>query len=81
MKIIFKATGYYAEAVGDREVTIELASGVFTAFAEEVLRLYPDLEQYWSMATFMVNSEDVAQPDTVLSDGDLVYMLVPISGG
>ncbi|MFN8481504.1 MAG: molybdopterin converting factor subunit 1 [Anaerolineae bacterium] len=69
----------HREAVGAREMTLDVADGATVGDVWETLReRYPRLRTARPAAA--VNQE-YAEPDTVVHDGDEIAFIPPVSGG
>jgi MoaE-MoaD fusion protein len=73
--------GACREAAATDEFSVTLPAGTSVAKAfEELKRLYPALEPFSSRLLFAVN-ESYAGPEQILSSGDTLAVLPPVSGG
>ncbi|MCS6885415.1 MAG: molybdenum cofactor biosynthesis protein MoaE [Acidobacteriota bacterium] len=81
MKVEVLLFGVCKELVGKDQLHFELPEGctVSSAF-EQVLLLHPSLLPYRGKLLFAVN-ETFANPEKVLSEGDTLALLPPVSGG
>ena len=81
MDVRVRLFGAVREAVGEKELALQLASG---ASAGDLRRLLAEdhevFEQFGERLAVSVNFE-VSSPDTILEDGDEVAFLPPVSGG
>jgi len=79
--ISVRAFASYREALGTRQVTLEVAAGCTAAQVWDVLaRRYPALGRLPRPFAFAVNDAYVP-PDAVLRDDDEVVLIPPVSGG
>lgn len=82
MIVKIKLASQYAKLVDKDELEMTLPDGTtLSGLCASIGRLYPALASDVEEATFIVNSDSHAHQDTVLSDGDQMYMIVPIAGG
>ena len=71
----------YHERAGRKQLTVGLESGATVSeMVQEIRRLFPELAPPSVEIVVAVNSE-YATPGTVLSDGDDVALIPPVSGG
>ena len=69
------------EIVGEREIQIELADeGTIADVCERVAELYPRVREFLPVLVCAID-EDYASSDRVVSDGDSVALIPPVSGG
>jgi molybdopterin synthase catalytic subunit len=81
MRVAVRLFGAVREAVGEKELSVELPEGARLAELRSLLaRRHPIFEAYGPRLAASVNLE-VAPPETRLSDGDEVAFLPPVSGG
>ena len=81
MRITVKLFGAVREAAGVKELSAELAAGSDAGRLRELLASdHPIFEEFGDRLAVCVNFE-IASSDTVLSDGDEVAFLPPVSGG
>ena len=81
IKIVVLLFGACREAVGTDEISLELPAGSSVAAAfEELKRRYSTLKPFTTRLLFAVN-ENYALPDQILSAGDTLAVLPPVSGG
>jgi len=81
MRVVVKLFGAVREAVGENELSVELAEGTSAAVLRERLaRDHPIFETLSGRLAVAVNLQ-VSEPDVVLRDGDEVAFLPPVSGG
>lgn len=79
--VTVKLFAAFSEAYGVSELTLEFASETpVSQVLESSIAQYPQLEQWRSRTRFGINLEFVS-PDTILTDGDEVVMIPPVSGG
>ncbi|HJA40751.1 MAG TPA: molybdopterin converting factor subunit 1 [Firmicutes bacterium] len=76
VKILWFA--HLSEAVGKRELEIEVAGMTVAALKKQLQEQYPDLVLEHVLTA--VNEEYVAD-DMVLDNGDVVAFIPPVSGG
>ena len=71
--------GATADAVGEREIEIDLPDGAKAenVFAQ-IIAAYPNLEQYKLL--FAINQE-YANSDKIIKDGDELAVFTAVSGG
>jgi len=81
IKITVLLFGACREAAATDEILLEVPAGSSVAAAfEELKRRYPALEPFRFRLLFAVN-ENYASPDQILSAGDTLAVLPPVSGG
>ena len=81
MKITVRFFALYRERAGRRVNTVELDGGsTVSQLVDEVRRLFPDLAPPTVDIVAAVNAE-YARGETILSDGDEVALIPPVSGG
>jgi molybdopterin synthase catalytic subunit len=81
MRIVVKLFGAVREAVGEKELAVEIADGADAAALRDLLaREHPVFDDFGDRLAVSVNLE-VGRLDTPLSDGDEVAFLPPVSGG
>ncbi len=77
LHIYFFAT--HREAVGAREMTLQVAEGTTVGDVWEMLRQrYPKLRTTRPAAAI---NQEYAEPDTLVHDGDEIAFIPPVSGG
>jgi molybdopterin synthase sulfur carrier subunit len=81
MTVTVKLFAAFGEAYGVSELTLEfpLLTPV-SQVLESSIAQYPQLEQWRDRTRFAINLEFVS-PDTILTDGDEVVLIPPVSGG
>lgn len=80
MRVQIKAFASAREALGQREIWLELAPGATLSTAwRELCERHPRLAGL-PLAGLAVN-RTLAEPETALADGDEVAILPPVSGG
>ncbi|MFS8118507.1 MAG: MoaD/ThiS family protein [Microcoleus sp.] len=79
--ITVKLFAAFSEAYGVSELTLQfpLLTPV-SQVLESSIAQYPQLEQWRTHTRFGINLEFVS-PDTILTDGDEVVLIPPVSGG
>ena len=81
MRVVVKLFGAIREAVGEKELGIELPDGATAeALRRELAARHPVFDDFGERLAVSVGFE-VAPPDTVLHDGEEVAFLPPVSGG
>ncbi len=81
MRVVVKLFGAVREAVGAKELATEVPEGSRVAGLRERLAAdHPIFDDFGERLAVSVNFE-IASHDTVLSDGDEVAFLPPVSGG
>jgi molybdopterin synthase catalytic subunit len=81
MRVLVKLFGAVREAVGEKELAVEVAAGARVADLRALLAAeYPVFETFGERLAASVNLE-VCPLETALSDGDEVAFLPPVSGG
>ena len=81
VKVRVRLFALYRERAGVGELSLELDPGATVSrLVEEVRHLYPNLAPPTVDIVAAVNAE-YAAPDLVLSDGDEVALIPPVSGG
>lgn len=79
--VTVKLFAAFGEAYGVSELTVELAPETpVSEVLESSIGQYPQLEQWRTRTRFAINLEFVS-PDTILTDGDEVVLIPPVSGG
>jgi molybdopterin converting factor subunit 1 len=69
------------EVVGEKEITISVPSGVTVSYLnDEILKKYPQLKSFKNKFITSVNCK-VGSSDTIISFGDEIALLPPVSGG
>lgn len=81
VKVTVKLFAAYQEAYGVPELSLEFPQGTTVAAVRDCLiDDYPQLEQWRQVTRFGINFQFV-DADTVLTDGDEVVLIPPVSGG
>jgi len=81
MKINLKMFSVIKDAVGSKEMTIEVSPGMSLGdLLRELLFRYPKLKPHVKSIMFAVN-RDFADLRTKLNEGDEVALMPPIGGG
>ena len=81
LNVTVRLFAIYREKVGTTELVLELPEGADVGYlADEMRRRYPGLTHDASALVVAVNQE-YADHDYVLSDGDEVALIPPVSGG
>lgn len=81
ISITVKLFAAYQEAYGVSEMVLQLPPGTTVAqVCDRCLTEHPELEQWRNLTRFGVNLQFV-EPNTVLSNGDEVVFIPPVSGG
>ncbi len=81
MRIAVRTFAAYRQAIGQGEVTLDLAGGSTPRQVWEVLaQQHPDLRRFPPPARYAVNDEFV-EPERLLADRDEVALIPPVSGG
>jgi sulfur-carrier protein len=81
MKITVKLFAAYQEAYGRSELQWDVPDGISVeTVRDRLLQAHPELEQWREVTRFGVNLQFVP-PETVLTDGDEVVLIPPVSGG
>ncbi len=81
MRVTVKLFGSVREAVGDKELTVELPESATVADLRTVLaESHPIFDRLGSRLASSVNLE-MAEPERGLQDGDEVAFLPPVAGG
>jgi molybdopterin synthase catalytic subunit len=81
MRVVVKLFGAVREAVGDKELRVELPEGASVADLRRLLAgHHPVFERFGERLACSVNLE-VVPADTRLADGDEVAFLPPVAGG
>lgn len=79
MQVKVRLFAHYRELVGLSETTLDLPPKASVVDARKVLEdAFPDLDLSGGMAAV---NEELARPDTPLSEGDELAFLPPVSGG
>ena len=81
LNVTVRLFAIYREKAGTAELMLELPEGADVGhLADEMRRRYPSLTQDASALVVAVNQEYVDH-DLMLSDGDEVALIPPVSGG
>ena len=81
ISVTVKLFAAFGEAYGVSEQTLELPLLTpVSQVLERAIAQYPQLEQWRESTRFGINLEFVS-PDTILTDGDEVVLIPPVSGG
>jgi molybdopterin synthase catalytic subunit len=81
VRVIVKLFGAVREAVGEKELSVQLAEGARVADLRRLLaREQPVFERFGSRLAAALNQETVGE-DAGLRDGDEVAFLPPVAGG
>jgi len=81
MRVIVKLFGAVREAVGEKELSVQLAAGAHVADLRRLLaRDHPVFERFGARLAAAVNQQTAAEGDC-LRDGDEVAFLPPVAGG
>ena len=81
MRVRLVAFASAREALGSSQLEIELAAGAdLVALRDELCDRYPDLAPLWPRLAIAVGGA-LAPADRVLTDGEEVALLPPVSGG
>lgn len=81
INITIKLFAAYQEAYGKSELKLDVATPItVNEVLEKVLKEKPELEQWRSVTRFGVNLQFV-EKNTLLSNGDEVVFIPPVSGG
>jgi molybdopterin synthase catalytic subunit len=81
MRVTVKLFGPVREAVGEKELSVQLAEGAGVAdLRERLARQHPVFERFGARLAVAVNQE-VAPETAGLRDGDEVAFLPPVAGG
>lgn len=81
MNISIRAFAAYREAIGGRQITLDVGNGITAAQVWEVLRArYPALDRLPTPSAFAINDTYVP-PQTVLREQDELLLIPPVSGG
>ena len=81
MRVIVKLFGAGREAVGEKELSVQLAAGARVADLRRLLAEdHPVFERFGSRLAAAVNQETAVE-SALLRDGDEVAFLPPVSGG
>lgn len=80
MKVRLLLFAMYAEALGTREVPLELPAGATAADALAHVRQLAGAERLPPKPLIAVNQR-YAKPETALKDGDEVALIPPVAGG
>jgi len=79
MKVQVLFFGATAEAVGEREIEIDLEAKANAAAAfEQIISVYPNLQKHALL--FAVNQE-YSDVDKIIKDGDEIAIFTAVSGG
>lgn len=79
--VTVKLFAAFQEAIARDAMQISLpARATVRQVYDHLVSDYPDLEQWRSLTRYAVNL-DFVEPDKLLSDGDEVALIPPVSGG
>lgn len=79
--ITVKLFAAYQDAYGVPELALEMPCGSAVAqVRDRLITEHPELAQWKDLTRFGVNLQFV-EPETLLSDGDEVVLIPPVSGG
>jgi molybdopterin synthase sulfur carrier subunit len=79
--VTVKLFAVYQEAYGLPELALDMPMGATVAMVRDLLLAeHPELEQWREVTRFGINLQ-FADPDTLLTDGDEVVLIPPVSGG
>jgi molybdopterin synthase sulfur carrier subunit len=81
VKVTVKLFAAYQEAYGVPELVLEFSPNTtVAAVRDRFISEHPKLAQWRDLTRFGINLQFV-EPDTLLSDGDEVVLIPPVSGG
>lgn len=81
VKVTVKLFAAYQEAYGVPELVLEFSPNTtVAAVRDRLISDRPKLAQWRNLTRFGINLQFV-EPDTLLSDGDEVVLIPPVSGG
>lgn len=81
MKVTVRLFANLHEIVGEREIQLELADGGTIAdVCERVAELYPRVREFLPVIVCAID-EDYAPSERIVTDGDSVALIPPVSGG
>jgi molybdopterin synthase sulfur carrier subunit len=81
VKVTVKLFAAYQEAYGVPELVLEFSPNTtVAAVRDRLISDRPKLAQWRDLTRFGINLQFV-EPDTLLSDGDEVVLIPPVSGG
>ncbi|MEO0541466.1 MAG: MoaD/ThiS family protein [Cyanobacteria bacterium P01_A01_bin.105] len=81
IRITVKLFAAYQDAYGQSELTVDLPGGTTVGrLCDRMLTEHPELQQWRPLTRFGVNLQFVPA-ETILTDGDEVVMIPPVSGG
>lgn len=81
VKVTVKLFAAYQEAYGVPELVLEFSPNTtVAAVRDRLISDRPKLAQWRALTRFGINLQFV-EPDTLLSDGDEVVLIPPVSGG
>lgn len=81
MRVRVKLFAILRERANTSELTLELAEGATVAAAAELLAVrFPILRDHLPKVAFAVN-RSYSPPTTILTDGDELAVIPPVSGG
>jgi molybdopterin converting factor subunit 1 len=80
MRVTVLLFASYADAFGERTLTLDLPAGAGTAAVLDRLRARPGAAALPPAPLLAVN-ERYAGPNAALTDGDVVAVLPPVAGG
>jgi sulfur-carrier protein len=79
--VTVKLFAAYQEAYGVPELVLELPDDTpVAAVCDRLIAEHPELTKWRDITRFGVNLQ-FAEPNTILSDGDEVVLIPPVSGG
>lgn len=79
--VTVKLFAAYQEAYGTSELILEFPQGTSVIeVRDRLIQEHPELYQWRDITRFGINLQFV-EPETLLSDGDEVVLIPPVSGG
>ncbi|AFZ30975.1 MoaD family protein [Gloeocapsa sp. PCC 7428] len=79
--VTVKLFAAYQEAYGTSELILEFPQGTSVVeVRDRLIQEHPELYQWRDITRFGINLQFV-EPETLLSDGDEVVLIPPVSGG
>lgn len=79
--ITLKLFAVYQDVLGCPEITMELPAGTTIGqVCDRICNQHPELKKWQDLTRFGINLQFV-EPDTILTDGDEVVLIPPVSGG
>lgn len=79
--VTVKLFAAYQEAYGTPEIQMEVPAGTAVKMVRDrLIAEYPQLLQWQDLTRFGINYQFV-EPDTLLTQGDEVVLIPPVSGG